>query len=661
MSTPPAKRKNMAVTADGAQYNKRQRPDNYATLMAMPAPAPPSRHPNVSKPGNTTVKHEEENVKEDENREEDKKKKTVTKQKPNLWRWTKDGPGNNPTIRDQSNRGFANGTKPPKAAQDKPTPTPIPTPSPTSTNKTETNEVKVELVAKVKSEDTKDEGARNDGMDNKKSNDKVSEPEAPGSPVDAPETHFATFTPMGQGKLLYKKPKGEQNNDESKGKNKKRANQKDLRYGQASALDLDDSASDNSEGVEAMRYLKGVRLEANGLPITFRGTEPSDSRAIYNTAVGDMRGFYDDGAYVARPRLIGPVMPPGFAASEAFDEEEEEYEDEDQYMDDEEFVEWVDAQQEYHNRLLLRFEGFRNLMAQTPTEDQQESLDRSRYCTFPRSPPKVMRQAVRRWLSVFTDMPPHPVQVAQMDSYCVLKLLDILKRKLECFKDVEENISLWIFALLARLCEVIPIYCDEASIVREMALRALMVRVTFTGEHIAELEDKVPQYYAEDQDFFEHVDADPRQVKKQEEGDEDGDAALRKALEEKKELLMKKEELKKRVDEMPRMMSKREAFGLSPRDASSDEDEEGEKKPGLKQDTVESQEPASKEESVSDQQEENEKPNPNANTRTTLNMILAVACDVFGQKDLSKYLEIWGEYDYPEPLAEQVEVLEQSE
>ncbi|OJD34020.1 snare complex subunit vam7 protein [Diplodia corticola] len=622
MPAPPAKRKNMAVTADGAQYNKRHRPDNYTAVMAMP---PPPR-PTVSKPP-TAVKHEEKNPKKAWRVDEEKPVITPPRaQKPNLWSWTKDGPGNDPATRNQSNRGFANGKKLRKAAQAETT----------SAIKSEMSEVKEEPVGEVKSQDAKDDDGADNGTAEEKNHDNAANPEAPGSPVDAPETHFATFTPMGRGKVLYQKPNGEQNREEPKGKSKKNTNQKDLRYGQASALNLDDSGSDNEEGVEAMRYLKGVRLEANGLPITFRDTEPSDSRAIYSTAVGDTRGFYDDGAYVARPHLIGPVRPSGYAASEAFDEEED-YEDEEQYLEDGFYVRWVDAQEEYYNRLLLRFEGYRNLMAQTPTEDQQKSLDKSRYCTFPNAP-KIMRQAVRRWLDVFTDMPPHPVQVAQMDSYCVLKLLDILKRKLECFKDVEESISLWIFALLARLCEVIPIHCDEASIVREMALRALMVRVTFTGEHIAELEDKVPQYYAEDRDFFQHVDADPRQGKKKEE--EDGDAALKKALAQKKELLTKKEELKKRVAEMPRMVSKREAFGMSPRASSSSDEEE--------------------EESIQEQ-EKNDKPNPNANTRTTLNMILAVACDVFGQKDLSKYLEVWGEYDYPEPLVEQMEVLAQME
>ncbi|KAB2580539.1 hypothetical protein DBV05_g886 [Lasiodiplodia theobromae] len=632
MSTPPAKRKNMAVTTDGAQYNKRQRPDNYAAMMAMPPPAPPppSRRPNVSNPA--TANNNEEGK---ETAGEEKKKDIPSHaQRMDWWKWTKDGPDGNAITRDDNNRGVANGTKPQKAVQ------------------VETSEIEDEAVVKTDVQNANDEGT-----DNEKRDDDASESEAPGSPVDAPETHFAAFTPMGARKVIWKKPKGgEQNDDEPKGKKNKKTSQRDLRYGQTSALNLDDAASDDGEGAEAMRYLKGVRLEANGLPITFRGTEPGDSRAIYSTAVGDTRGFYEDGAYVARPSLIGPVMPPAYAASRAFDEEEKEVEEGEHDDEDQ-----VDVQEEYHNRLLLRFEGFRNLMAQKPTEDQQESLDKSCYCTFPRNNPKVMRQAVRRWLEVFADTPPNPVQVAQMDSYCVLKLLDILKRKLECFKDVEENISIWIFALLARLCEVIPIHCDDASIVRELALRALMVRVTFTGEHIAELEDKVPQYYTEDQEFFDHVNADPRQGKKQEE--DDGITDLRKMLDEKKELLARKEALQKRVAEMPRMMSKREAFGMSPREPSGDEEEEGEttKSAATPDDALSSQEAASvEEESVMDHKEDG-KPNPNANTRATLNMILAVACDVFGQKDLSKYLEIWGEYDYLEPSAEEAEVLVQME
>lgn len=38
-------------------------------------------------------------------------------------------------------------------------------------------------------------------------------------------------------------------------------------------------------------------------------------------------------------------------------------------------------------------------------------------------------------------------------------------------------------------------------------------------------------------------------------------------------------------------------------------------------------------------------------------MIMSVACDVFGQKDLSKYLEVWGAYDYVDLSPEEQELL----
>lgn len=240
MSTPPAKRKNMAVTTDGAQYNKRQRPDNYAAMMAMPPLAPPpSRRPNVSNPA--TANNNEEDK---ETAGEEKKKKDIPThtQKTDWWKWTKDGPGGNATTRDDSNRGVANGTKPQKAVQ------------------VETSEVEDEPVVKTDVQNANDESAHDDGSDNEKGDDDASQSEAPGSPVDAPETHFAAFTPMGAKKVIWKKPKGgEQNDDEPKGKKNKKNNQRDLRYGQASALNLDDVTSDDGEGAEAMRYLKGVR------------------------------------------------------------------------------------------------------------------------------------------------------------------------------------------------------------------------------------------------------------------------------------------------------------------------------------------------------------------------------------------------------------------
>ncbi|EOD43218.1 putative tpa: snare complex subunit vam7 protein [Neofusicoccum parvum UCRNP2] len=474
----------------------------------------------------------------------------------------------------------------------------------------------------------------------------------PGSPVDAPDTHFGDYTPMGQGqkKTIYDTTarKGGFKDDDRDLGNWKEQSRRNITFGQHNAFPgLDDAIYEKKGDVEALLYLKQVRNEAAGLPTTVRGPEPNNPRGVYNTGLGDMRGYYSDGAYVAAPitapaPIIGPVMPRGLDSTE----EDELVDDEvvNDFVDSEGPVKWLDPQESYQSRLLLRFEGFCKLLAESPPKAAIDSLGRSKVYYFP-TKPKAMGKAVRQWLKTFSEEPPHPVQMALMDGHCVLNLLDIVKRKLEAFKDVEENISLWIFALLARLTHVRPIHCDEtSSIARELALRALMVRVTFSGEHISELSTKVPLYYNEDKEFFEDVGVDPKQSDKQQMKKESNKTeesvrpkesealdteGLKKMLAEKKELLVRQEALHRRVDEMPALLSKREAFGLPPREESDGEGDDDEKR---------------------------ENPydigTPCANTRTTIDMILSLACDVFGQKDLTKYKEIWGEYDYPKPSIE---------
>lgn len=80
------------------------------------------------------------------------------------------------------------------------------------------------------------------------------------------------------------------------------------------------------------------RNEAAGLPTTVRGPEPNNPRGLYNTGLGDMRGYYSDGAYVAAPitapaPIIGPVMPRGLDSTE-----------EDELVDDEAVNDFVDSE-----------------------------------------------------------------------------------------------------------------------------------------------------------------------------------------------------------------------------------------------------------------------------------------------------------------------------
>ncbi|KAJ9665924.1 hypothetical protein H2201_004048 [Coniosporium apollinis] len=89
----------------------------------------------------------------------------------------------------------------------------------------------------------------------------------------------------------------------------------DPTYGQRSFLPgLDESADEESDTYEALAYLRSVRTEAAFIPNLLVAPKPTVPEgefdaSIYDTGYGDSRGYYADGAYIAAPTL-GPILPP---------------------------------------------------------------------------------------------------------------------------------------------------------------------------------------------------------------------------------------------------------------------------------------------------------------------------------------------------------------
>jgi hypothetical protein len=197
------------------------------------------------------------------------------------------------------------------------------------------------------------------------------------------------------------------------------------------------------------------RHEATGIPnlLVAPKTPPhSDGREIYEDGVGDYRGRYEDGAFYAQ------------ASS---DEEEDE-------------ESGKDPQLMYFDSILTRYEALRTQLQQTPPQDAVRRLDED----HPTHVGRLNTQVARWWKWKLRTVDPVPGQIASMDKTTVLRLLGlmmggtILKRG----SDVEMVVSRWAWSLLARLPERGELTSEEIGVVRELGKKAVLVSMGLKEE-----------------------------------------------------------------------------------------------------------------------------------------------------------------------------------
>ncbi|KAK5663161.1 hypothetical protein OQA88_6578 [Cercophora sp. LCS_1] len=289
----------------------------------------------------------------------------------------------------------------------------------------------------------------------------------------------------------------------------------DAVYGQRSVFPtLDQPTYPSDEDLEfedeadALAYLKSVRQEAETiphllvapkagpqLPPHLYGTDDDIDRGIYDNGVGDSRGFFHDGTYIAAP--------------------DTESSDEGEYHGSD----WASQnnptqalRQSYFTSLITQFETQRAQLHADPPQELVAALDKDHGTYVGKFGPKSWTFKV--WSHRFRNTDPLPAQIAAMDQRGALKLLRVILggKFIRRGYELKERTSRWIWALLARLPGRGEMDYADIGWVRELGKRAVLMMVSIAqldalqGEVDDDLEGE--EMEEEDDDSFLFAAAD---------------------------------------------------------------------------------------------------------------------------------------------------------
>ncbi|KAI4727444.1 hypothetical protein E4T49_04822 [Aureobasidium sp. EXF-10728] len=385
--------------------------------------------------------------------------------------------------------------------------------------------------------------------------------------------------------------------------------QTDVTYGQVGAfpgLDPRDKDPFYGPANDGLDYLRMVRSEARGIPHIVRAPPPEPTQPVdyddeddYEEHVDDYGGYYEedeeedqdqdgwyeDGAYVApsvAAPVIGPVQP-GMKAQDAF-----------------------------YDSLKTRFEILRRNLRASPSVQAVQTLDDQ----HPISLPFGNKMADKDWKYHLLNTTPLPAQLASLDSPSILRLLKLVEGQLEnCRKtNIPHNLGLWAWSLLAKLDDVGLLQTREVSVVRDLAKMAIWVRM---------MHHKARHGRSNDPDY-EHLDNYPHDNAAQHEEAEVVDAGQLDATEAGASPVEKVEAaVEAQIKEQ--ITSAQDDEGDAPMDLGSEDQ---------LLDAIAAKKRELQTEAEVRQEEQKQEEFPDTNTCVTIDMLVTVASEFYGQKDL---------------------------
>jgi survival motor neuron (SMN) interacting protein 1 (SIP1) len=196
--------------------------------------------------------------------------------------------------------------------------------------------------------------------------------------------------------------------------------------------------------------------------------EEHTDRSIHNEGQSDFRGRYEDGAYIAQPDWEAEQVAQqrrdnargeGWEASAMLDEEDAE----------------AALCEAYYTSLKNRYNLLREKLQARPPASAVAALPRINSFHVGSFAPKSSVSTV--WNRRLRETDPWPAQVASMDKDSVIRVLRIMLsgRFLRRGYDLEERTSRWLWALLARLPDRGEMSHTDIGWVRDLGRRAVLM------------------------------------------------------------------------------------------------------------------------------------------------------------------------------------------
>ena len=194
------------------------------------------------------------------------------------------------------------------------------------------------------------------------------------------------------------------------------------------------------------------RQEATRIPnllVAPRGPVDGHNRDMREDGEDEHRGYYKDGTYFTSDLVS--------RSSDDVDEGEV----------------GADSHLAYFDSILTRFETLHTQLAQIPPPEVIRRLGKDN----PTHVGKLNTEFARWWRWKMRTVDPLPVQIACMEKSTVLRLLGLLTggTLLKKGAEVEVGVSRWVWGLLARLPERGELTSEEIGIIRELGKKAVLV------------------------------------------------------------------------------------------------------------------------------------------------------------------------------------------
>lgn len=360
----------------------------------------------------------------------------------------------------------------------------------------------------------------------------------------------------------------------------------------------------------------------------------SPDRSIYEDGVGDSRGYYADGAY------IGNVTP----------------------IDDSESTP-QEARAAFFRSLLERFRRLHDQLSTTPPQIVIDGLSSNHPSHMSNS-----REDMRSWRWRLFNTDPQPAQLAIMDKSTVFKLIKLILTNNGALGGktiISSRLSRWIWGLLAKVPVSGELMSEEVGLIREIGKRAVWLGVEMRGVDIRELykedaEGDDDDEVVVDYEFDDGRDAEPKAIA-------DGTRIIGPVLPNAADIFMNAdragEDSANVEPDVPAPVvfnSRAEAIlaqqttngtteAIEQLEDELNEAEEADKIAAMKQRLLasleEEREPSASAEEVEataqEAQKEGDHRSALENAKITVDMIITIAGEIYGQRDLLEFRSEW--------------------